>query len=156
MAKKRLREEFDDNFEDNEEEDDFVEEDSEEAEGWEGDAEEEGWDFFVVLVLFHGEPQQYSRNLNDQRILWCERRKSCTKTTVIPKAKDLSSVKEDHVSQEALNKAPRGGIYGEYLSEKAASSSWAYTCVSCTRKDVGALSGKPGSNSASNDDLFSD
>ncbi|MBA0839973.1 hypothetical protein Goarm_005654 [Gossypium armourianum] len=103
---------------------------------------------------------------------------SLVQTTVIPKGKDVSSVKEDGVSQkgvtdklqELLNKVkntPKGGIYddlyGESLSEKVGSSSWAYTCDSApTGDDVvgGASSGKPGTKSASyddsEDDLFGD
>lgn len=99
---------------------------------------------------------------------------SLVQTTVIPKGKDVSSVKEDGVSQkgvtdklqELLNKVkntPKGGIYddlyGESLSEKVGSSSWAYTCLSAPTGDdvvVGASSGKPGTKSASYDDSEED
>ncbi|XWS18074.1 hypothetical protein CRYUN_Cryun32bG0010700 [Craigia yunnanensis] len=109
---------------------------------------------------------------------------SLVQTTVIPKGKDLSSVKEDNVFQkgvtdklqEVLNKvknAPKGGIYddlyGESLSDKVGSS-WAYASVSSayrqgmssptndatTGKAVGVSSGKPGSNSAIYDDSEDD
>ncbi|XVE87605.1 hypothetical protein DITRI_Ditri19aG0001400 [Diplodiscus trichospermus] len=109
---------------------------------------------------------------------------SLVQTTVIPKGKDLSFVKEDNVFQkgvtdklqEVLDKvknAPKGGIYddlyGESLSDKVGSS-WAYASVSSvgrqgwssptkaatTGEIVRASSGKPGSNSASYDDSEDD
>ncbi|XP_022724393.1 nuclear inhibitor of protein phosphatase 1 [Durio zibethinus] len=109
---------------------------------------------------------------------------SLVQTTVIPKGKDLSSVKEDNVYQkgvteklqEVLNKvknAPKGGIYddlyGESLSDKVGSS-WAYASVgsavgqglaSHTKdatigKAVDVSSGKPGSNSGPYDDSEDD
>ncbi|KAE8686357.1 C2 and GRAM domain-containing protein [Hibiscus syriacus] len=114
---------------------------------------------------------------------------SLVQTTLIPKGKDQSSIKEENVIQkgatdklqEVLDKvknAPKGGIYddlyGESLSDKVGSS-WAYTSdsstgrqgSSCPTKDAitgkrtDVSSGRPGSNTASNDDdseddLFSD
>lgn len=109
---------------------------------------------------------------------------SLVQTTVIPKGKDPSSVKEDNVSQkgvtdklqEVLNKvknAPKCGIYddlyGEILSDKVGSS-WAHTSASSSvrqgssspKKDaitgeaVGVSSGKHGSNSANHDDSEDD
>ncbi|EOY29025.1 hypothetical protein QUC31_013352 [Theobroma cacao] len=103
---------------------------------------------------------------------------SLVQTTVIPKGKEASSVKEDDgfqkgvtdKLQEVLNKvknAPKGGIYddlyGESLSDKVGSS-WAYSSVSCagrqasptqddtTGKAIGVSSGNPRSKSASYDD----
>ncbi|XVF75144.1 hypothetical protein PTKIN_Ptkin13bG0163900 [Pterospermum kingtungense] len=109
---------------------------------------------------------------------------SLVQSTVIPKGKDLSSVKEDNVShkgvtdklQEVLNKvknASKGGIYddlyGESLSDKVGSS-WAYTSLSSTGRQgqssptkdatTGEAVSSAGSNSAnrdeSEDDLFGD
>ncbi|KAK8575515.1 hypothetical protein V6N13_033248 [Hibiscus sabdariffa] len=105
---------------------------------------------------------------------------SLVQTTVIPKGKDQSSIKEENVIQkgvtdklqEVLNKvknAPKGGIYddlyGESLSDKVGSS-WAYISDSSTGKQgssypmkdaitgkhTDVLSGRPGSTTASNDD----
>ncbi|GMI72653.1 hypothetical protein like AT5G47790 [Hibiscus trionum] len=105
---------------------------------------------------------------------------SLVQTTVIPKGKDQSSGKEESVIQkgvtdklqEVLNKVkntPKGGIYddlyGESLSDKVGSS-WAYgsnsstgrqgpsplTKDAITGKGTDVSSGKPGSNTASNDD----
>ncbi|XP_039016372.1 protein phosphatase 1 regulatory inhibitor subunit PPP1R8 homolog [Hibiscus syriacus] len=104
---------------------------------------------------------------------------SLVQTTVIPKGKDQSSVKEESVIQkgvtdklqEVLNKvknAPKGGIYddlyGESLSDKVGSS-WAYgsnsstgrqgssspTKDAITGKGTDVSSGKPGSRTAFKD-----
>ncbi|XVF28086.1 hypothetical protein REPUB_Repub14bG0164800 [Reevesia pubescens] len=109
---------------------------------------------------------------------------SLVQSTVIPKGKDPSSVKEDNVFQkgvtdklqEVLNKvknAPKGGIYddlfGESLSDKVGSS-WAYDSVSSAGKQgvssptkdaikgkaIGVPSGRPGSHSVANDDSEDD
>lgn len=96
---------------------------------------------------------------------------SLVQTTVIPKGKELSSVKEGSVSQkgvteklqQVLNKVkapPKSGIYddlyGESLSSKVGSA-WAYSSVE--GKAPGAESVRPDDNSRnagddSDDDLF--